>query len=203
MSARSDGGSPGGAIDWNRGPIPVVVQDVFTGRVLMLAYMDREAFGRTLETGYMHYHSRERDRLWKKGESSGNTQKVYTLHVDCDGDAILARVEQKGGACHSGERSCFEGSETLEEELYRIFDERKEHPDERSHVSRLQGDGNLRVKKVGEEATELAMALSRGERDAAVSEAADLYFHMLVALHAAGIPHADVRRELLRRRRVA
>jgi phosphoribosyl-ATP pyrophosphohydrolase/phosphoribosyl-AMP cyclohydrolase len=188
-------------IDWSKGLIPVVAQDALTGRVLMLAYMDEESFSRTLKTGYMHYHSRSRDRLWKKGEGSGNTQMAYSLHVDCDGDAILAKVIQKGDACHLGKRSCFDDIGPLEEELYGVFDDRKKRPKKDSHVCRLQMDKNLRIKKIGEEATELAMALSKGRKKEIVHEAADLYFHTLVALHSAGIHYSDIKKELISRRK--
>lgn len=186
-------------IDWSKGLIPVVAQDALTGRVLMLAYMDREAFDKTLKTGYMHYHSRSRDKLWKKGEGSGNTQMAYSLHVDCDGDAILAKVIQKGDACHLGKRSCFDDAGSLEEELYEVFDDRKKRPKKDSHVCKLQRDKNLRIKKLGEEATELAIALSKGRKKEIVHEAADLYFHILVALHSAGVHHSEIRRELISR----
>jgi phosphoribosyl-AMP cyclohydrolase len=89
------------------GLIPAVAQDHITGEVLMLAYMNEEAFRKTVETGIAHYWSRSRDRLWRKGESSGNEQLVKEIRIDCDGDALLLKIEQKGGACHTGYRSCF------------------------------------------------------------------------------------------------
>jgi phosphoribosyl-ATP pyrophosphohydrolase/phosphoribosyl-AMP cyclohydrolase len=189
------------AIDWSKGLVPVVAQDARTGRVLMLAYMDEEAFEKTLKTGYMHYHSRSRGKLWKKGESSGNVQKAYSLYVDCDGDAILAKVLQKGVACHTGKASCFDDVGSLEEGLYAVFDNRRRHPKMGSHVCELQKDENLRVKKIGEEATELAMALSKGRKRNIIHEASDLYFHMLVALHSAGIHYSEIKKELESRRR--
>lgn len=95
-------------VDWGAdGLVPAVAQDADTGEVLMLAYVDREALARTRETGLAHYHSRSRDELWRKGQSSGNVQHVETVRVDCDGDALLYRVRQEGGACHTGFRSCF------------------------------------------------------------------------------------------------
>ena len=93
--------------DFSRGLVATVTQDSRTGEVLMLAWVDEEAWQATLETGYAHYHSRERDRLWKKGEESGNIQRVVEIKVDCDRDAILYRVEPAGPACHTGERTCF------------------------------------------------------------------------------------------------
>jgi phosphoribosyl-AMP cyclohydrolase len=100
-----DGGLP---VDWGAdGLVPAVAQDADTGEVLMLAYVDREALARTRETGLAHYHSRSRDELWRKGQSSGNVQHVETVRVDCDGDALLYRVRQEGGACHTGFHSCF------------------------------------------------------------------------------------------------
>jgi len=191
----------GMVIDWSKGLIPVVAQDALTGRVLMLAYMDREAFEKTLKTGYMHYHSRNRGKLWKKGGTSGNTQMTYSLHIDCDGDAILAKVVQKGPACHTGKTSCFDDPGSLDEELYEVFDDRKKRPKKASHVCMLQRDKNLRIKKIGEEATELAIALSKGKKKDIVHEAADLHFHTLVALHSAGIHHSEIRKELMSRRK--
>lgn len=188
-------------LDWSKGLIPVVAQDALTGQVLMLAYMDKEAFERTLKTGYMHYHSRDRGKLWKKGETSGNTQMALSLHVDCDGDAMLAKVVQKGDACHLGKRSCFDDVGPLEEELYGVFDDRKRKPKKGSHVCELQKDRNKRIKKLGEEATELAIALYRGKKKEIAHEAADLYFHTLVALHAAGVHYSEIRKELTSRRR--
>jgi phosphoribosyl-ATP pyrophosphohydrolase/phosphoribosyl-AMP cyclohydrolase len=188
-------------VDWSKGLIPVVAQDAITGQVLMLAYQDKEAFEKTIRTGYMYYHSRERGRLWKKGESSGNTQKVFALYTDCDQDAILAKVLQKGCACHLGKRSCFDDPGPIEEELFAVFDERKKRPKNGSYVCELQKDENKRNKKLGEEVVEFVTALHYGDKKRIAEEAADLYFHMLVALHSAGVHYSEVKKVLASRRR--
>jgi phosphoribosyl-ATP pyrophosphohydrolase/phosphoribosyl-AMP cyclohydrolase len=189
--------------DWSKGLVPAIAQECRTGRVLMVAFVDRKAWAATLKTGYMHYYSRSRGRLWKKGEESGNVQKVISLHLDCDGDAVLARVEQLGPACHLHTPSCFLGAAPLDEELEELVKSRAEERPAGSHVVRLLDDENLRLKKIAEEAAELIMALQKGDKDRAREEAADLYFHMLVGLNAAGVAVRDVRRTLLERRRKA
>lgn len=142
-------------IDWSKGNglLPVVAQDAITGDVLMLAYMDREAFEATRATGYMHYHSRSRGKLWKKGEESGHVQQVVALDLDCDGDALVAKVRQTGPACHTGKATCFhnrihgEGDVVLRE-LVRVMRERQANPNPASHTSKLFASENLRLKKV-------------------------------------------------------
>jgi phosphoribosyl-ATP pyrophosphohydrolase/phosphoribosyl-AMP cyclohydrolase len=169
----------------------------------MVAFVDEPAWRATIKTGFMHYHSRSRGRLWKKGEESGHVQRVISLHLDCDGDAVLARVEQVGPACHLHTPSCFLGATPLDDELEELVEERKRKRPAGSHVVRLLDDENLRLKKIAEEAAELIMALQKSDRLQAREEAADLYFHMLVALSAAGVPLRDVRETLLDRRRKA
>ena len=179
------------------GLVPVVVQEASSGDLLMLAYANREALAATLETGLAHFWSRSRDALWRKGETSGNTLQVVTLHRDCDGDAILARVRPDGPACHTGERSCFgegsgaphspaAGAGTIERLDATLAARDHERP-EGSYTVRLLEDANLRLKKLGEESAELVMALATGDRTRAVEEAADLVYHVLVALRAEGI----------------
>jgi phosphoribosyl-AMP cyclohydrolase / phosphoribosyl-ATP pyrophosphohydrolase len=166
---------------------------------LMVAHADREALDRTLATGEMHYRSRSRG-LWHKGETSGNIQKVESLHADCDGDAILARVNPAGPACHEGTISCFgEAPADALDALARTIVERAEGGDEKSYTRRLLADRNLRLKKIGEEATELVTACADSDRERAVEEAADLVYHALVALHAVGATADDVRMALARR----
>ena len=187
--------------DWSKGLIPAIAQDSRTSRVLMVAFMDLESWRATVKTGFMHYHSRSRARLWKKGEESGNVQRVISLHLDCDGDAVLAQVEQQGPACHLHTASCFLGAAPVEEELEELVRQRQKERPAGSHVVRLLDDENLRLKKIVEEAAELIMALQKGDHERAREEAADLYFHMLIGLNAAGIPLREVRRTLLERRR--
>lgn len=176
------------------GLIPVIAQHATTGEVLTLAYANREALTRTLESRRMWYYSRSRQELWRKGETSGNTQRLIELHSDCDGDALIARVVPAGPACHTGTRSCFDTSPTLVS-LGDLIAERARTRIAGSYTVRLLGDMNLRLKKLGEEATELALACQSGEENVA-SEAADLMYHILVAAYAAGVRVDDILSEL-------
>lgn len=186
-------------IRWSSdGLVPVIAQSV-EGCVLMLAYADRSALERTVRTGRMHYWSRSRQRLWQKGETSGHTQQVVSLHLDCDGDAILARVVERGPACHTGARSCFgEVDSGILQELRELFAERSRAPHPDSYVGRLLSDERHLRRKLGEEAVETALTESSEEL---VREAADLVFHLGVLLFAEGVAWADVWAELERRRR--
>ena len=182
----------------------VVAQHARTGAVLMVAFADREALERTLATGEMHYRSRSRG-LWHKGESSGNTQAVVSLAWDCDRDAVLARVLPAGPACHTGARSCF-GDGALPADAVAVTDatvaaraETRSEPGNASWTRRLLANRNLRLKKLGEEAAELVLACADGDRERAVSEAADLVYHALVALRAVGAGWDQVRDELAAR----
>jgi len=188
--------------------VPVVTQDAVTGVVLMLAWADREALDRTLATGEMHYRSRTRG-LWHKGATSGNTQRVVSLAWDCDADTVLARVVPAGPACHDGTTSCFR-DDALDADalgaLDRVIAARASAPAvepapgaKPSWTRRLLDDRNLRLKKLGEEASELAVACADGDRARAIEEAADLLYHSLVALHALGAGLDDVRAELATR----
>jgi phosphoribosyl-ATP pyrophosphohydrolase/phosphoribosyl-AMP cyclohydrolase len=187
------------------GLVTVVVQDDTTEIVLMVAHADREALERTLATGEMHFHSRSRG-LWHKGATSGNTQRVVSLAPDCDGDAILARVRPAGPACHTGATSCFNAARRQRDalqELDTVIAKRASAPSDASDASytrRLLTDRNLRLKKLGEEATELSVACADGDRARAVEEAADLFYHSLVALRALGAGVADIEDALARRR---
>ena len=192
------------ALDFAKGSglVTVVAQDAQTGVVLMLAHADREALEQTLRTGEMHYHSRTRG-LWRKGATSGNVQMVVSLTADCDGDAILARVVSAGPACHTGSRSCF-GDIALSAEPIGAVDaiivERMAAANAgRSYTRRLLDDRNLRLKKIGEEAAELVTACADDDADRATEETADLLYHALVALRAAGGSLADVQRVLAKR----
>jgi phosphoribosyl-ATP pyrophosphohydrolase/phosphoribosyl-AMP cyclohydrolase len=190
------------ALDFEKGSglVTVVTQDAATGQVLMVAFASREALERTLASGEMHYHSRSRG-LWHKGATSGNTQRVVRLTADCDGDAVLARVVPAGPACHTGAVTCFGNvaAETLAE-LDATIDERATAGGKDSYTAKLLADRNLRLKKIGEEASEFVTACADGDAARANEEAADIIYHVLVALHAAGGSLADVR-EVLRARR--
>ena len=180
------------------GLVSVVTQHARTGQVLMQAFANRDALERTLATGEMHYHSRTRG-LWHKGASSGNTQQVISLTADCDGDTVLARVIPAGPACHTGAVTCFGevAADTLGE-LDAMIDSRSVLPpsDTASYTARLLGDRNLRLKKIGEESSEFVTACADGDAARATEEAADLLYHMLVALHAVGGSLDGVRSEL-------
>lgn len=194
-------------VDFQKGLVPVVAQDVHSGAVLMVAYTDAEALAATLATGVMHYHSRRRG-LWQKGATSGCTQRVVSLVRDCDSDALLARVEQTGPACHTGSASCFAGPHgdelsTLAATIAARVLEGDADGGSVGYTRRLLGDRNLRLKKLGEEAAELVLALADGDGPRAVDEAADVVYHVLVALAANGRSLADVRQALAQRRRPA
>jgi phosphoribosyl-ATP pyrophosphohydrolase/phosphoribosyl-AMP cyclohydrolase len=184
--------------------VPVVTQDARTGVVLMLAWADREALERTIASGEMHYRSRTRG-LWHKGATSGNTQALVSLTWDCDADTVLARVVPAGPACHDGTTSCFR-DDALDSDalsaLDRTIASRAGAPaaeGKPSYTQRLLGDRNLRLKKLGEEASELAVACADGDRTRAVEEAADLVYHALVALRSLGAGLDDVRAVLAAR----
>src|SRR5215216_7939818 len=205
--------APEGTLDSVRyddnGLVPVIAQDVSTGEVLMLAYANREAVEETMKIGEAHYYSRSRFELWRKGATSGNTQRVVEVRVDCDGDALLYRVEPRGPACHTGEKSCFfttlagDGIEAGGEadlgamvgELAATIAQRHREMPEGSYTAKLLGDGTGRVaQKVGEEAVEVVVAALEGERLA--EEAADLVYHLLALLEERGVGTGEVARVL-------
>ncbi len=194
------------------GLVTVVAQDAITGAVLMVAYADREALERTIETGEMHYRSRSRG-LWHKGATSGNVQRVVSLSMDCDGDAVLARVRPAGPACHTGAVSCFGDTALGADELgvldatvaARASDLAEPTPIAQpagrpSYTQRLLGDRNLRLKKIGEESAEFVLACADLDRERAAEEGADLFYHTLVALRVLGLGLDDVRAVLAGRR---
>ncbi|MCK8501591.1 MULTISPECIES: bifunctional phosphoribosyl-AMP cyclohydrolase/phosphoribosyl-ATP diphosphatase HisIE [Myxococcus] len=185
------------------GLVTVVTQDAATGDVLMVAHADREALEHTLATGEMHYRSRSRG-LWHKGATSGNTQRVVSLSADCDRDAVLARVHKAGPACHTGEETCFgTGRWDALAALDATLTERASHAPARDekpgYTRRLLGDRNLRLKKLGEEAAELVTACADADASRAVEEAADLLYHLLVAIKPLGLSLEDVKAVLARR----
>jgi len=195
------------AIDFTKGGglVTVVTQDSNTGVVLMVAHANREALERTLATGEMHYTSRTRG-LWHKGATSGNVQRVVSLTADCDGDAILARVQPAGPACHNGTVSCFR-DEALNADALSVLDgtiaaravgldATDPDADQGSYTAKLLRNQNLRLKKLGEEAVELSVACVEGDRARAAEEGADLVYHTLVALHGAGVTLRDVQQVL-------
>ena len=190
------------------GLICAIAQDYETGEVLMQAYMNAEALEKTLATGYAHYFSRSRQKLWKKGETSGHTQKVVAASFDCDRDCILLQVEQTGAACHTGSRSCFYDSIVKGEkegltflgELMRIVEDRKEHPVEGSYTAYLFSRGVDKIaKKLGEEAVETVIASKNDDKAELTHEISDLIYHLLVLMQAKDVSLSDLCTELVRR----
>lgn len=186
-----------------QGVVTVVTQDARTGAVLMVAHADREAMERTLATGEMHYRSRSRG-LWHKGATSGNVQRVVSLHHDCDADAVLARVAPAGPSCHTGSVSCF-GEPALGADELGVLDATIASRAAAgagappSYTRKLLADRNLRLKKIGEESAELVTACADGDLERAREEAADVIYHALVALRAVGGSLDDVRAVLASR----
>jgi phosphoribosyl-AMP cyclohydrolase / phosphoribosyl-ATP pyrophosphohydrolase len=180
--------------------VTVVAQHARTNAVLMVAFANREAIEESIGTGEMHFYSRARQRLWRKGESSGHILRVIELLVDCDKDTVLARVEPFGPTCHTGAVTCFgEPSVDAIRKLEAVVHKRATKPPKEGEVSytrELLSDRNLRLKKVGEEAGELMVALADGDKARMAEEAADLVYHVVVALHAAGVPFDEVRKVL-------
>lgn len=205
-------------IDWEKQELlPVIVQDDTTNEVLMMAYMNREALALSLETKLAHYFSRSKQRLWKKGESSGHLQHIRSFMIDCDNDTLLLKVDQEGVACHTGRKSCFfteldSGETTMEAEvdttaaygvidtLYHTILERKNADPETSWTAKLLSKGeNTILKKVVEEAGEFSFAVKDSDEDEIVYEAADLTYHVLVALGYKNISPDRIKQELARR----
>jgi phosphoribosyl-ATP pyrophosphohydrolase/phosphoribosyl-AMP cyclohydrolase len=190
------------------GLVPVIVQDVLSGEVLMMAWANRESLETTLSSGMMTFWSRSRNEIWKKGETSGNTLALQELRLDCDGDALLAMVEPAGPACHTGERSCFhklltppcEGRGTFPGVLWRYLEKRRLDDPAESYTARLLSKGLRRVaQKVGEEGVETALAVAAGDRKETICEAADLLYHLEAALLASGVSPREIYAELERR----
>lgn len=194
------------------GLVPVVAQDVATGAVLMLAWANEEALNRTVQTGQAHYYSRSRRELWHKGATSGHTQAVQAVLLDCDGDTVLYRVAQTGGACHTGAYTCFSteiakqdgpkappGFEALARE-FAVIQDRKVHPKEGSYTNYLFDKGVEKIcKKVGEESSEVIIAAMKGSNDELRYEAADLIYHLMVLMANQGLGWEDILQEIARR----
>ncbi|MBC8236915.1 MAG: bifunctional phosphoribosyl-AMP cyclohydrolase/phosphoribosyl-ATP diphosphatase HisIE [Helicobacteraceae bacterium] len=205
-------------VDWEKCELlPVIVQDNANGEVLMMAYMNKEALELSLSTKIAHYFSRSKQRIWKKGESSGHIQSIHSFNLDCDNDTLLIKVTQEGVACHTGRRSCFfteleSGEVSAEVEvsaqnmygvidtLYHTIQERKNADPSSSWTAKLFAKGdNTILKKVVEEAGEFSFAYKDNDEAEMVYEAADLTYHMLVALAAKNISPDRIKQELARR----
>ena len=191
-----------------RGLIPAIVQNAATREVLTLAYMNRESLAKTIETQQTWFWSRSRGELWHKGETSGNTQKVVSLALDCDADAILVLVDPAGPACHSGATSCFEtGSNTtgigsVLDQLFELIQSREHERPSNSYTTYLFDEGLDKIlKKLGEESAETIIASKNEDRGRVVSEVADLMYHLLVLLVARGVSLEEISQELGQRRK--
>jgi phosphoribosyl-ATP pyrophosphohydrolase/phosphoribosyl-AMP cyclohydrolase len=216
-------------IDFSKlnGLIPAVSQDNFSKEILMLAFMNEEALKKTLETGYAHYFSRSRNKLWKKGETSGHTQKIKEIFFDCDSDSILLKIVQSGPACHTGHKTCFyskvnnrmaTNNNSLEEKmlsgneedskeifyslklLYDLIVSRKDSDPTKSYSAKLLKEGPEKIgKKIQEESLEVILSVISGDREKIICESADLMFFYIVMLAYSGIDFFDVIEELKKR----
>ena len=200
----------------SNGLIPAIIRDDSSGEVLMMAYMNRESLEKTLDTGYTWFYSRSRKEFWNKGATSGNTQKVLDVSYDCDADCLLIQVEQKGVACHTGEKSCFynkiiaaekeAGSEpeNLGETLkavYEVILDRQQKRPEKSYTTYLFDKGQDKIlKKIGEEAAEIIIASKSDNKEEVIYECGDFIYHMLVLLANHGLTLDDLAKELNKRR---
>ncbi|MDD2905719.1 MAG: bifunctional phosphoribosyl-AMP cyclohydrolase/phosphoribosyl-ATP diphosphatase HisIE [Sulfurimonas sp.] len=205
-------------VDWEKSELlPVIVQDVKSNEVLMMAYMDKEALELSLSTKIAHYYSRSKKRIWKKGESSGHIQTIHSFNIDCDNDTLLIKVTQEGVACHTGRKSCFftelesgainaavevnsEAMYGVIDTLYHTIQERKNADPSSSWTAKLISKGeNTILKKVVEEAGEFSFAYKDNDEAEMIYEAADLTYHMLVALAVKNISPDRIKQELSRR----
>lgn len=195
------------SLDWNKGGglLPMVVQHVHDGRVLMLGYCDREALQRSLDSGEVHFFSRSRGALWRKGETSGNVLRVVGIAADCDRDSLLCQALPAGPTCHRGSDSCFDGDGHAHpwlNELEALIRQRRSEAPGSSYVARLFAAGTARMaQKVGEEGVETALAAVSGDVRSLQGEAADLLFHLLVLIADRGLSLADIAGELAERHR--
>jgi len=186
------------------GLVPVITQDFFTKEVLILSYMNKEALNKTLEEKQLYYYSRSRKELWKKGETSGHTQELTSLKFDCDSDALLAIVKQKGPACHTGQTSCFHNTligenvdSNMLNKLYSLIENRKKDPIEGSYTNYLLDKGREKIlKKVGEESSEIIIASMSENKPELIYEIADFVYHAMVLMVNDNITLSEVLSEL-------
>ena len=197
-----------------KGLVPAIVQDSSSGQVLMMAYMNEESLAKTIESGYTWFFSRSRQKLWMKGETSGNTQQVEQILYDCDEDTLLVKVKQKGAACHTGNYSCFYRSldgtaqdsaaaddSNILKELYSIIASRQKGMPEGSYTSYLFREGIDKIlKKVGEESAEVIIAAKNRSKEEVVYETSDLIYHLLVMMVEQGVDLSDIYKDLRSRR---
>lgn len=193
-------------IDFGKGLVPAIVQDNETKKVLMLGYMNKEAYDKTLETGKVTFFSRSRQRLWTKGEASGNFLLLKEILLDCDGDTLLVKAQPTGPVCHTGADTCFNelniDSNNFLFELEKVIVDRKTNPKEGSYTNKLFTAGIKRIaQKVGEEATEVVIDAVDGDNLRVKKEIADLMYHLLVLLAEKGISLAEIMTVLEKRHR--
>lgn len=204
-----------------KGLIPAIVQEKGTGQVLMMAYMNRESLGKTLETGQTWFYSRSRQELWHKGATSGHVQQVHHIQVDCDADTLLVMVTQTGVACHTGEKSCFfnhlytdstdetkGGKDNLTgkvdqgivQRIVEVLEDRRENPQQGSYTNYLFDSGIDKIlKKVGEESAEVIIASKNPDKEELVYEISDLVYHVLVLMNQQKVSLEEITKELSKR----
>lgn len=191
--------------DFSKGLIPAILQDVQTKQVLMLGYMNEDAYNKTIADGMVCFYSRSKDRLWTKGETSGHTQVVQNIHLDCDQDTLLIDVIPNGPTCHTGSQSCFNTTvpfyvQQLEDTVTSSAKSSKEN----SYTQYLLNEGLEKIsKKFGEEAFEVVIGAMKSNRDEVTNETADLMYHLFVLLHALNIKFEDIEAILAKRHQVS
>jgi len=193
-----------------KGLVPAIIQDIETGKVLMLAYMNEKSLNKTIETGKTWFFSRSRSKLWNKGETSGNYQTVEEIKYDCDGDTILILVKQNGPACHTGSKTCFfntikkavnpKWDDSVLESVAAVIKNRKDNPIEGSYTNYLLTKGVDKIcKKVGEESSEVIIAAKNNSKEELTYEISDLVYHVLVLMEDRGVRIEDIKNELRKR----
>jgi phosphoribosyl-ATP pyrophosphohydrolase/phosphoribosyl-AMP cyclohydrolase len=186
------------------GQVPAIVQDALSGKVLMQGYMTEEALAKTKETGKVTFFSRSKNRLWTKGETSGNFMELVSITVDCDGDSILVKANPRGPVCHTGADTCWDETNSSKtgfiDQLRSIIKDRKNNPSDKSYTASLFAKGiNKVAQKVGEEAVEIVIEAKDDNKDLFLGEAADLLYHYLVLLEAKGYELDEVMEVLIAR----
>lgn len=186
-------------LDWQKvdNMMPAIVQDAFNGTVLMLGYMNQQALEKTLSLGQVTFYSRTKQRLWTKGETSGDVLTVKDISVDCDNDTLLIMATPAGPTCHLGTQSCFDKSKGFDldfiGQLNSVIDQRYQNPDEKSYTASLFESGVKRMaQKVGEEGVEVALAAATNDRNELINESSDLLYHLLVLLRSQDVPLSEI-----------
>ncbi|PKI05019.1 bifunctional phosphoribosyl-AMP cyclohydrolase/phosphoribosyl-ATP diphosphatase [Staphylococcus xylosus] len=191
--------------DFSKGLLPAILQDVNTKQVLMLGYMNESAYQQTLTSGVVCFYSRSKDRLWTKGETSGNTQIVKNIHLDCDQDTLLIDVVPNGPTCHTGSQSCFNTTTPFNvQQLEQTVTTSAKSNKENSYTQYLLNEGLEKItKKFGEESFEVVIGAMKNDREEVTNETADLMYHLFVLLHALDIKFDDVEQVLAQRHKTA